>query len=123
MDPFTTRKPTGPSSNSAYRLKQVHPRQPTASRPSDIVKTAPPQAGTSSFDPSKPSFIPVKPIESFFSDSITKRRANDTPEKRRIQQLEDAMNMYNGSHQLQLNGFVDDAQDRSDRIQAQADKL
>lgn len=123
MDPFTTRKPTGPSLNSAYRLKQVHPRQPAASRPSDIVETAPPQAGTSSFDPSKPSFMPVKPIESFFSDSITKRRANDTPEKRRIQHLEDAMNMYNGSHQLQLNGFVDDAQDRSDRIQAQADKL
>lgn len=133
MDPFTSKTaPTGPSSNGAYRLSQPKARPITTVRPSNDARVAPRVTSTSSFDPSKPSFNPSrptlqpeKPINSFDSlDSlVAKRQENVTPEQRRLQELEDAMTMYNGSHQLQLNGFVDEAEMRSERIEAYADQI
>ena len=125
MDPFTSKKPTGPSSTNSYRLNQPRPRQPTASWPSNDARVAPRKPLTTSFDPSKPSFQPERPPDSLdtLDALITKRQQNVTPELRRLQELEDAMTMYNGSHQLQLNGFVDEAEMRSERIQAHADQI
>jgi hypothetical protein len=125
MDPFTTKKPFGPSSNGAYSLGQPKARQHTAPRPIDEAKAAALKVPTTSFDPSKPSFKPVKSLKSLdhLDDIVAKRKEDVKPEQKRIQALEDAMTIYNGSHQLQLAEYVDQAEVRSEKLAEQAEQI
>jgi hypothetical protein len=105
-DPFTTKVPTGPNS---YRLPHPRTRQTTAPTP------------TTSFDPSKPSFRPVKSLKNFdnLDNILAKRKQDTTPEQIRIQKLEDAVTMYSGSHQLQLSKFSYESEMRSEQLAEQ----
>jgi hypothetical protein len=121
MDPFTSVKPFGTSSNTTYRLSQPKTRQTTAPVPINEAKAAALKAGPTAFNPSKPNFKPVKSLKSSnnLDDIVAKRKKDITPEQLRIQALEDAMTMYNGSHQLQLAEYVDQAEVRSEKLAEQ----
>jgi hypothetical protein len=128
-DPFTTKVPTGPNS---YRLPHPRTRQTTAPVPTNEARASALKAPTTSFDPSKPSFKPVKSLKQFdnLDNILAKRKQDTTPEQIRIQKLEDAVTMYSGSHQLQLSKFSYESEMRAEQMaeqiaeqmQAQADE-
>jgi hypothetical protein len=121
MDPYTSRKPpTGPS-NGAHRPYQPIMRQNTTLKPTNEAKAAALRGPTTSLNPTKPSFQPVESLRSFgfLDEAVAKRKLDVTPEQKRIQKLEDKMFMYNNSNQVQLHGFVDESEKRSQRLAEQ----
>jgi hypothetical protein len=118
-DSFTTKVPKGPNS---YRLPHPRTRQTTAPTPTNEARASALKAPATSFDPSKPSFQPVRSLKPFVDnlDKIIARRKEDTtPEQIRIQKLEDAVLMYSGSHQLQLSKFSYESEMRSEELAEQ----
>lgn len=117
-DPFTTKVPTGPNS---YRLPHPRNRQTTAPTPTNEARASALKAPTTSFDPSKPSFKPVKSLKQFdnLDNILAKRKQDTTPEQIRIQKLEDAITMYSGSHQLQLSKFSYESEMRAEQMAEQ----
>jgi hypothetical protein len=125
MDLYNSRKPpTGPS-NGAYRPYQPSVRQQTTLKPTNEARAAALRGPTTSFDPKKPSFKPGETPNQFgFLDkAVAERKKNVTPEQIRIQELEDEMFMYTSSNQVQLQGFVHESNERSEKLAEQAEQI
>jgi hypothetical protein len=128
MDPCTSRKPpTGPS-NGVYRPNQPSMSQHNAPQPINEARASALKAPTTSLDPLKLSFKPVKSLKSpdYLDEIVAKRKKDVTPEQKRLQTLEDEMIMYNDVHQLKSEQLAEQAEKikaQANKIQQQADQI